>query len=351
MKYCIGIDIGGTKCSVVSADVSKITLDPHVDFLTKCVFETDVFDYRKMVEKFCACIDEIISAHTNGENGSAECNTDSEQKEDRELADEKAWEKDELIGIGISCGGPLDSRRGIIQCPPNLPGWDDVHICDMLKERYHCPVILENDANACAVAEWKFGAAKGCSNAIFLTFGTGLGAGLILDGKLYGGTSGMAGEVGHVRLFDYGPVGYGKAGSWEGFCSGGGIAQLAKMRLTEALQQNALPAWCSTTEEIDAVTAKSVAAAADAGDALALGIYRESGYALGRGLSILIDILNPEVIVIGSIYQRAEHLLAPYAEEEIQKNALRQSAQACRVIPAKLANGIGDYAAISLVAE
>lgn len=330
MKYCIGIDIGGTKCSVVSADVSKITLDPQKDFLTKQVFETDVFDYKKMIGKFCACIDEILEAHGNVDG---------------------TCEKDEFVGIGISCGGPLDSKLGIIQCPPNLPGWDDVHICDILKEKYRCPVILENDANACAVAEWKFGAAKGCSNVIFLTFGTGLGAGLILDGKLYSGTNGMAGEVGHVRLFDYGPVGYGKAGSWEGFCSGGGIAQLAKMRLTEALQQNALPTWCPTAEEIDAVTAKSVADAANAGDELACGIYRDSGCALGRGLALLIDILNPEMIVIGSIYQRAEHLLAPYAEEEIRKNALRQSAQVCRVVPAKLANGIGDYAAISLAAE
>ena len=325
MKYSIGIDIGGTKCSVVSAEASAITLDPATDFLTKRVFETDVYDYEKMIGKFCDCVDEILEAH--------------------------AGTDDVLTGIGISCGGPLDSKRGIIQCPPNLPGWDEVHICDILKEKYRCPVVLENDANACSVAEWKFGAAKGCRNVIFLTFGTGLGAGLILDGKLYSGTNDMAGEVGHVRLFDYGPVGYGKAGSWEGFCSGGGIAQLAKMRLTEALQQNALPKWCPTAADIETVTAKSVAKAASAGDALALGVYQESGRALGRGLSILIDILNPERIVIGSIYQRAEHLLAPYAEEEIRRNALRQSAQVCRVVPAKLADGIGDYAAISLVAE
>ena len=226
-----------------------------------------------------------------------------------------------------------------------------MHICDILKEKYGCNVVLENDANACGVAEWRFGAAKGCKNVIFLTFGTGLGAGLILDGKLYSGTNDMAGEVGHVRLFDYGPVGYGKAGSWEGFCSGGGIAQLAKMKLTEALQQNALPNWCPTAADMESVTAKTVAIAAQEGDALAQEIYRESGRALGRGLSILIDILNPEVIVIGSIYQRAEHLLAPSAQEEIRRNALWRSAEVCRIVPAKLADGIGDYAAIALIAE
>ena len=325
MRYGIGIDIGGTKCSVVSANPSCVTLDPQDDFLTKRVFETDVFDYNKMIGLFCECIDEILESH--------------------------AGIDDELIGIGISCGGPLDSKRGIIQCPPNLPGWDDVHICDILKEKYDCNVVLENDANACGVAEWRFGAAKGCKNVIFLTFGTGLGAGLILDGKLYSGTNDMAGEVGHVRLFDYGPVGYGKAGSWEGFCSGGGIAQLAKMKLTEALQQNALPTWCPTAADMESVTAKTVALAAQEGDILAQEIYRESGRALGRGLSILIDILNPEVIVIGSIYQRAEHLLAPSAQEEIRRNALWRSAEVCRIVPAKLADGIGDYAAIALIAE
>lgn len=323
MKYCIGIDIGGTKCSVVSVDVLKITLDPGEDFLTKDVYETNAYDPTEMINKFCSSIDAIIKNHQNT--------------------------GDELAGIGISCGGPLDSKRGLIQCPPNLPGWDNVPIVDILKEKYHCPVVLENDANACGVAEWRFGAAKGCKNVIFLTFGTGLGAGLILDGKLYSGTNDMAGEVGHVRLFDYGPVGYGKAGSWEGFCSGGGIAQLAKMKLTEALQQNALPSWCPSAVEIESVTAKSVADAANAGDAIAKEIYKESGAALGRGLSILIDILNPEMIVIGSIYQRAGHLLAPYAQEEIRRNALRRSAEVCRVVPAKLENSIGDYAAVALI--
>ena len=346
MKYCIGIDIGGTKCSVVSADISKITLNPKTDFLTKHVFETDPFDHEKMIGKFCECIDEILEMHVK--NGASE---DLETAASGENEENIGSVTDELIGIGISCGGPLDSKRGIIQCPPNLPGWDDVHICDILREKYHCQVILENDANACAVAEWKFGAAKGTRNAVFLTFGTGLGAGLILDGKLYSGTNDMAGEVGHIRLFDYGPVGYGKAGSWEGFCSGGGIAQLAKMKLTEALQQNALPEWCPTHEQIEMVTAKTVAEAANAGDSLALDVYEESGRALGRGLAILIDILNPEVIVIGSIYQRAENLLAPYAEAEIRRNALRQSAEVCRIVPAKLADGIGDYAAVALVAE
>ena len=110
--------------------------------------------------------------------------------------------------------------------PPNLPGWDNIDIVKQIKTHFGVPVHLQNDANACALAEWKFGAGRGTKNMVFLTFGTGLGAGLILDGKLYSGTNDNAAELGHIRLDRFGPVGFGKTGSFEGFCSGGGIAQL-----------------------------------------------------------------------------------------------------------------------------
>ena len=126
------------------------------------------------------------------------------------------------LAAGVSCGGPLSSARGVIMSPPNLPGWDDVHIVEWLQNRLSVPAFLQNDANACALAEWQFGAGRGCKNMVFLTFGTGMGAGLILDGRLYAGTNDMAGEAGHMRLAPDGPEGYGKRGSFEGFCSGGG---------------------------------------------------------------------------------------------------------------------------------
>ena len=129
------------------------------------------------------------------------------------------------VSIGVSCGSPMDSARGIIQEPPNLPGWKDVHITEELTARTGLPAFLCNDANACALAEWRFGAGRGTQNMIFCTFGTGFGAGLILDGKLYAGTNDNAGEIGHVRLDTEGPMGYYKIGSVEGFCSGGGIAK------------------------------------------------------------------------------------------------------------------------------
>ena len=168
----IGIDIGGTKCAVVKGDLNGIT--DKISFATEGCEGTlaRIFD----------AVESLLPA----------------------------------TAIGISCGGPLDDRRGVILSPPNLPGWDEVYITDMLRDRFSIPAYLCNDANACALAEWKFGAGRGSRNMIFLTFGTGLGAGLILDGRLYSGTSGMAGEVGHVRLDDDGPVGFGKRGSFEG---------------------------------------------------------------------------------------------------------------------------------------
>ena len=245
-------------------------------------------------------------------------------------------------GIGISCGGPLDSRKGLILSPPNLPGWDAVPVCAFFREKLGVPVFLQNDANACAVAEWKFGAGRGTRNMIFLTFGTGLGAGLILDGRLYSGTNDMAGEAGHMRLSPDGPVGYGKAGSFEGFCSGGGLRQLAGMRFAAFDGETTLTA--------DDLSAKTVAERADAGDALAKAIYAECGEMLGRGLAVLVDILNPERIVLGSIYARSGHLLREAMERTLRAEALPPALDVCSVVPAELGDSIGDYAALGVLA-
>ena len=232
--------------------------------------------------------------------------------------------------IGVSCGGPLDSARGRILSPPNLPGWDDVPICDWLTKRYGAPAFLQNDANACALAEWKFGAGKGTKNMAFLTFGTGLGAGLILDGKLYSGTNDQAGEIGHVRMAEDGPVGYYKAGSVEGFCSGGGLRQLSMLRLGRDL------------------TAKELCILAREGDEGALSVIRESAQRLGSALSILVDVLNPQCIVIGSIFARAEDLYREEMERVMREECLALSLGVCRVVPAALGDTIGDIAALTV---
>ena len=233
-------------------------------------------------------------------------------------------------GVGISCGGPLDAQGGRILSPPNLPGWDDVPVTALLKERTGLPVFLENDANACALAEWYWGAGRGVDDLVFLTFGTGLGAGLILGGRLHRGVTGLAGEVGHIRLAESGPEGYGKAGSWEGFCSGGGISRMYR------------------TASGKTAEAREVFQAAREGEPEARLVVETSARQLGRGIALLVDILNPRRIIIGSIFLRQEEVLRPLMEQEIFRESLAASAGDCLVVPAALGESLGDRAALGV---
>ena len=244
--------------------------------------------------------------------------------------------------------------------PPNLPGWDNVPVVSFFEERFCVPVLLQNDANACAVAEWKFGAGrdpetgKCVENMVFCTFGTGLGAGLILGGRLYSGTSDMAGEVGHIRLTpadaDYPqPIGYGKRGSAEGYCSGGGIAQLGCIAVKKALADGReVRLWLEAEKNYDNITAKLIADLADDGDEMCLGIYQTCANKLGQTLSILIDLLNPQLIVLGGIFMRSAHLLRETMEDVIAHETLGFASDVCKVVPAGLGETIGDYAALSV---
>ncbi len=254
----------------------------------------------------------------------------------------------QIKAIGISCGGPLDSASGVILSPPNLPGWDGIPITHYLSRRFNVPAAIQNDANACAMAEHRFGAGRGARNMIFLTFGTGMGAGLILNGEIYCGANGMAGEVGHMRLSSYGSVGYGKAGSFEGFCSGGGIAQLGCALALERIQRGEPAAFCPDLQSLKKLDAKLIASAANSGDPVAAEVFRGCGKMLGRGLAVLIDILNPELIIIGSIFGRCEKLLRSAMERELEREALPRSRAVCRVVPAALGEALGDFAALAV---
>ncbi|NLA76420.1 MAG: ROK family protein [Clostridiales bacterium] len=324
--YTLGADIGGTKCAVILGRGELPRGDAGDFIIDKRAFPTRTGDGWQSV------VDEILS-------------------EADELLAKNGISPKELVGIGISCGGPLDSTRGVILSPPNLPGWDAVPITEMFEKHFGIRAYLRNDANACALAEWRFGAARGSKNAVFLTFGTGMGAGLILDGRLYSGTNDMAGEVGHIRLAADGPEGYGKKGSFEGFCSGGGIARLAKHMAEKAFAQGRTSSLFACEKDIHNITAKSVALAADGGDALAGEIYDICAEKLGTGLSVLIDVLNPEIIVIGSIYARNEARFLPKITKIIEAEALPLSASVCRVLPAALGENIGDFAALSAAFE
>jgi glucokinase len=239
---------------------------------------------------------------------------------------------------GISCGGPLDSNTGVIISTPNLPKpWHGFPIVQYVREKFGLESALENDANACAVAEWRFGAGRGTKNMIFMTFGTGLGAGLILDGKLYSGTNGNAGEVGHLRLAKSGPVGYNKVGSAEGFCSGNGIRNLALLRAKE--QGVELP---------ESITTKEIFARTYNGDKFCESIVRESSERFGEVVSLLIDLFNPEVVTAGGVFMRNYDLIMRYALPIIEGEALGESRSVCKILPAEIGENVGDFAAIAI---
>lgn len=250
----------------------------------------------------------------------------------------------DIVACGISCGGPLDSKTGVILSPPNLLSWDNVPIVRMVESRLGIKTFLKNDADVCALAEWKYGAAKDYENIIFLTFGTGLGAALIFNNKLYTGANNMAGEVGHIRLENFGPVGYGKIGSFEGFCSGGGITQLAKMMILEEKQKGQNNSKLYLLDE-SGINAKNIAKYAREGDELSLKVFQTVGKYFGRGLSIITDILNPQIIIVGGIYMRVNDLIDPTIFDEIKKETLLQSNKV-KIVPAKLNEKIGDYASL-----
>ena len=315
-KYILGLDIGGTKCAVLLASVCN-----GVQLLDKIKFPTDAQKgYEQAKDRLLVAGQEILQR--NGLKNS------------------------DLTAIGVSCGGPLDSKTGTILCPPNLPGWVNIPITSILEEAFGVPAFLQNDANACALVEWKLGAGKGCSDMIFLTMGTGFGGGVISGGHLLCGASDMGGEVGHIRLEEDGPVGFGKAGSVEGFCSGGGIAQQAKIYTQQKIAQGNPPAWTQAgiaTEELDA---RIIGQYAEQGDPDAKAIYAQVGTYLGKALSIFIDAFNPQKIVIGSIFVRSEEMLRPAMEEVIAKETIPFSREVCQVVPAATGEQLGDLASI-----
>ncbi len=306
-----GVDIGGTKCAV---SLGRSTGD-QISILARERFPTPATPEQTLT-RFISTLELMLEV---------------QQKP--------------LAAIGVSCGGPLDSQRGVVLSPPNLPGWDEVRVVDVFHQYFNVPVALQNDANAGALAEWLWGAGQGCRNMIFLTFGTGMGAGLILNGRLYSGTNDMAGEVGHVRLAEDGPVGYGKAGSFEGFCSGGGIQRLAMARAAEAIKAGNPPAFSPTEADLPHITAESVA---QSDDPLAVEIYDTVARRLGQGLALLIDILNPERIIIGSIYLRQQQRLEAAMQAVIEQEALPHARAVCEILPAGLGESIGDYAALAV---
>ncbi|MGH7594938.1 MAG: ROK family protein [bacterium] len=296
-KNILGLDIGGTKIAVVLGSLRG-------EILWRTQFPTHA------ERGFAIVFDEIdrtIEMALNSAGGS-------------------------VVAISVSIGGPLDVLKGVIKSPPNLPGWTNVPLKKMLAERFMLPVYVEHDGNAGALAEFYFGAGKGFRNIIFITMGTGFGAGLILNGQLYRGTSDTAGEIGHIRIAEDGPLCYGKAGSLEGYGSGTGIAKLAQMMYPAIWGESATVIDVYNAYQNDSTEARAV--------------FERAGFYLGRGLAILADTLNPERIILGGIGMRLGEALLRPAKRVFYEEALPQAAEACEIVSAQLGEAIGDLASL-----
>ncbi|PRX70473.1 glucokinase [Nonomuraea fuscirosea] len=239
----------------------------------------------------------------------------------------------EVAAVGISCGGPLDTRTGVLECPPHLPGWIDVPIGAMAAEAFGVPSALENDATAAALGEFRYGAGRGTSTMLYLTVSTGVGGGSVIGGRLHRGAAGNGGELGHVMVRPGGRrCSCGRLGCLEAYASGTAIAERAQEAIAAGRP--------SSLSALDRPTAEDVSRAAAAGDPLAVAIWDETTWALGSAITDLVNAFEPELVVLGGgVTRSGERLFAPVAAA-VARDAMPPAARAARIVPAALGAGV-----------
>lgn len=319
--YVLGVDVGGTKLATVLATRGGEIL--HKVRLATEAERGPAFGVARLVSML----------HQN--------------------LDETSVDPEDVVGIGVACGSPMDAERGIILGPPNLQSWNPVPIVETLEAEFALYTQLENDANAGALAEWLFGAGRGRRSMVYMTMGTGIGGGLILDGRLYRGANGNAGEVGHMRVVHQGgPLcGCGKRGCLEAFCSGPAIARRAKEALRRSSQDSLATACVALAGSLESVTAEHLFAAARQGDALALQLVDETAHYMGVGLANIIQALNPEVIVLGTIATEQGDFFLDRVRRVVREETWPQMSHIVEILPSPLGDQVGDYGAISIILQ
>jgi glucokinase len=245
----------------------------------------------------------------------------------------------QLQSISIASAGAIDSKNGIVTLSPNLPGWRNIPLAEKLQGKYAAQVFLINDANAAALAEHDYGAGRGTKDMIYITVSTGIGGGIIINNRIYEGASGGAGEVGHMSIDINGPkCNCGNTGCLEMLASGTALAKEAIRRVR--LGENSLLS-AMVKGKIETITGKEIGEAAAKGDAVAIASINLIARYLGIGLVSLVDIFNPEMIVIGgSVAKLGERLLVP-ARKIVQERAYPLNASAVKILPAQLGDDVG----------
>jgi glucokinase len=266
----------------------------------------------------------------------------------REVLSEGRVAGSELAAVGLSIPGPWDCQAGIFLALPNLPGWEGFPVRQRLSEHFSAPLYMDNDANAAALAEWKFGAGRGYRHLIYLTMSTGIGGGLILDGRLHRGRDANAGEVGHQVIVPGGPVcGCGLLGHLEGLCSGSGIAR----RLREAVSPDNSAMWEMAGGDPRNLSAEILTRAVRRGDALAGEFFQQTLEYLASGLANLIFMLNPEAIVLGTIVAKNPDLFIEPLQGLVRERVWDVFSADLKILPAQLTDQIGVYAPLALVLD
>ena len=255
----------------------------------------------------------------------------------------------DLIVVGVGAPGLLNPETGILFTSPNLPGWRDVPLRDIIQEKLGKKTFLINDANAAALGEFYFGAARVARNFIYITISTGIGGGIVIDGKIYSGAIGAAGEVGHMTVDDDGPIcNCGNRGCWETLASGTALAREARHRIEEGVRTSILE---YADGDVEKVNPQVINSAARQGDSLAKELIGRTGYYVGVGLANLVNIFNPELIVIGGGLSNIGDMLFEPAFKVAGERAYREAFQAVRFASAELGRNSGVLGAAAFALQ
>ncbi|MBD5401965.1 ROK family protein [bacterium] len=318
MAKRIGIDVGGTNVKIALVDENgKITYSNSVPTYAKMGYEYTVNNIKQAI---------------------------------RDLMKETNTEAKDIEGIGFDFPGQVDCKTGVVKLAPNIPGWVNVPIAQMIEEEFNIPTRIDNDVRCAALGELKFGAGRGCENFVCITVGTGIGSGLVINGKVVRGASNAAGEIGHIKLQMHdGPIcGCGDTGCLEAFASGPSIVAMANEYIKGGKSTKFREMAAAEGGEI---TPYMVAKAAEEGDPVAKRIFEIIGEYIGIGLTSVINLLNPEKVIIGGGVAEAGDLLFDPIRRTIKQRAMVVAGEAVEIVPAELGNSAGVIGASMLIEQ
>ena len=316
-QFIVGVDLGGTNIAA-----GAMPTDGTREIAMRMAPTNGKEGSAAVVERIVRMIEDVIE-QTRAETGA---------------------ERSDFLGVGIGSPGPLDRGRGVVIVTPNL-GWRDFPLRDEIGSRVNLPASLDNDANCATLGEFWCGAAKGGRNVVGMTIGTGIGGGLILDGKLYHGSSDAAGEIGHTTIDSTGRrCKCGNYGCLEAYASGPAIAERAR----EALDVDGDSILLGLVDgELSKITSLLVFEASKRGDPVALEVVRDTAHFLGVGIANLINIFNPDIFVIAGGVTQAGDLLFDPMRAEVRRRAFKSSVDACKIVPGALPLSAGVVGAVA----